>query len=629
VFGVGVQTTLESITPLTWYNDNIDGIDHERDMWSFKELVTGLYDRFVHSKAVGEASDRFWSATYVPSEGVMVFYHRLMRYTTRMVRPPDCYTFKTQFIMRLPKDIFQYLLDKEVTVEYSRIESILHHARRAEEKAWQTEKWHDEQHAMKRSPKGEGRKDAKDAYEADKSMSKYNRQRTSYQVTSTVKGKEKARQWGFQERTMSDTRQTKGRPSVNQNGPPKKDTQPSQLKCFGCGQWGHKSNDPKCVKNSAEKTKAAQIYAAREIVDDDEPEARYDHQEEVPVKDNEEQVEEGNPCEGSQYTSEGEEVEFNDLQDWGSSDDDQQSVCIHAMNVGWDTGNRFTMLNEDCLKCFEERELWEVGETESSASDDEEFPLLVEVSNSEEEELQYDSFQDENLVLVEASDMEDVETDTDSESDVEEVYEVEVLILVMREGKGIPPPKTMTKVSAQPMKLHKSSKILERPVWTRKETKAFVAMVTMNDQAVVVLLDSGCTTDALSPELVRVAGLKVYELKEQVPVQLGTNGSQSKINYGTKTCIKYGPVDASHYFDVVNIDRYDVILGTVFMRKHGIVLDFSKDQVRMGDITLPALCKVKMNTCKFAGRRCDSVRKHQQRQDRQIKERAHQKAAID
>jgi hypothetical protein len=91
------------------------------------------------------------------------------------------------------------------------------------------------------------------------------------------------------------------------------------------------------------------------------------------------------------------------------------------------------------------------------------------------------------------------------------------------------------------------------------------------------------------PELVRVAGLKVYELKEQVPVQLGTKGSQYKINYGTKACIKYGPIDASHYFDMVNIDRYDVILGTVFMRKHRIVLNFGKDQVRMGDKMLPAL----------------------------------------
>ena len=54
-------------------------------------------------------------------------------------------------------------------------------------------------------------------------------------------------------------------------------------------------------------------------------------------------------------------------------------------------------------------------------------------------------------------------------------------------------------------------------------------------------------------------------------------------------CIKYGHVDARHYFDIVNIDRYDVILGTVFMRKHGIVLDFEKDEVRCKGVTLPAM----------------------------------------
>ena len=70
---------------------------------------------------------------------------------------------------------------------------------------------------------------------------------------------------------------------------------------------------------------------------------------------------------------------------------------------------------------------------------------------------------------------------------------------------------------------------------TKEENKTFVAMVKVNGQEAIVLLDSGCTTDAISPEMVRVADLKVYELTEQVPIQLGTRGSQSKINYGTKT----------------------------------------------------------------------------------------------
>jgi hypothetical protein len=86
-------------TALTWYDDNIDGIDHQEKVWSFKYLVMGLYDHFIHSEAVSEAVDKFWTATYKPEEGVMPFYYRMVRYATRMVRPPDYYTFKTQFIM--------------------------------------------------------------------------------------------------------------------------------------------------------------------------------------------------------------------------------------------------------------------------------------------------------------------------------------------------------------------------------------------------------------------------------------------------------------------------------------------------------------------------------------------------
>jgi len=45
------------------------------------------------------------------------------------------------------------------------------------------------------------------------------------------------------------------------------------------------------------------------------------------------------------------------------------------------------------------------------------------------------------------------------------------------------------------------------------------------------------------------------------------------------------------YFDVINIDRYDVILGMVFMKQHGIMLDFEKDQVRMRGKNLSTSCE--------------------------------------
>jgi len=63
----------------------------------------------------------------------MIFCYRLVRYVEQIVRPPDRYTFKKHYIMRLLKDIFNYLLSKKVHAEHSKMELILHHARKAEE----------------------------------------------------------------------------------------------------------------------------------------------------------------------------------------------------------------------------------------------------------------------------------------------------------------------------------------------------------------------------------------------------------------------------------------------------------------------------------------------------------------
>jgi hypothetical protein len=110
-------------------------------MWSFKLVITGLYNQFVHHALVGTAADKFWNATYVPEEGIMALYHELTRHAARMVRPPDHYTFKSHLVMRMPSTMFNYLLSKEVTTEYSMVETILHYARRVEENARQKVRW--------------------------------------------------------------------------------------------------------------------------------------------------------------------------------------------------------------------------------------------------------------------------------------------------------------------------------------------------------------------------------------------------------------------------------------------------------------------------------------------------------
>ena len=65
-------------------------------------------------------------------------------------------------------------------------------------------------------------------------------------------------------------------------------------------------------------------------------------------------------------------------------------------------------------------------------------------------------------------------------------------------------------------------------------------------------------------------------------------GSKSTISYGARSSIVFGNKHVKEYFDVANIDYYDVILGTPFLRRLGITLDFTgQGAIRMGTYVVP------------------------------------------
>ena len=69
-------------------------------------------------------------------------------------------------------------------------------------------------------------------------------------------------------------------------------------------------------------------------------------------------------------------------------------------------------------------------------------------------------------------------------------------------------------------------------------------------------------------------GIKTFALEKPIALQLACIGSLSMINYGTQATIKIGHKVVKEYFNITNVEYYDVILGTSFLRKMGIVLDF-------------------------------------------------------
>src|SRR3984957_4579125 len=131
---------------------------------------------------------------------------------------------------------------------------------------------------------------------------------------------------------------------------------------------------------------------------------------------------------------------------------------------------------------------------------------------------------------------------------------------------------------------------ITRPKRVNGEDICLVAYVSINGIRAYMLFDSGSTTDAASPDLARVAELPLLALDKPVTLQLGCSGSRSKVNFATAAMINFELVHALTFLDIVNLDKYDCVLGTLFMTKHKITLDLGSHEIIIhGKMCIPAL----------------------------------------
>ena len=128
-----------------------------------------------------------------------------------------------------------------------------------------------------------------------------------------------------------------------------------------------------------------------------------------------------------------------------------------------------------------------------------------------------------------------------------------------------------------------------RPLLPKHDQACLTAYININGLKALVLFDSGSTTDSLSPDFAAVAKAPKFELENPAVLQLGCVGSRSRINYGTKVPVVIGQFTNDVYFDIVNLDRYDAVLGTPFMRKYGVRLDFSNGAVQLANEKIATL----------------------------------------
>jgi hypothetical protein len=494
----------------------------------------------------------------------MSYYYKLEQYATRMIQAPDAFMFRTQLVAGLLANIIAFILNKGCTTETSTVEDILYFAHEAEEVGKMTRRFREKKHIMD-STKSKGLNSSiKLSREKEQSPEKsheqtrvrsdrHDRQRNRDEFkyhSSRVTGKEARVQddKGRHHRERHDEQCLSSGGGPPRPGEPRSDRRSDDCKsptCYSCG-GQHYSTDKKCP-NFGQPKQAAKMYATREgsatetdhstvnshewVTSSCDKEQDVHHplghptkerlaaacsdSEEVPSSEYSSAVSDIDPI-GLQYSSDG--ALYNYDSDY-SSQSKRRSVSEH-----------FGAIREVLLK--DEPDSCPSGQSVSSSadSDDESDPGIVS------------SFKERLGVMFDN---------------------------LLKGG---------AKFKGPPI-LRKSSKKIARPPRTELDNRCFVARMRLRDLEAYVLLDSGCTSDSISPEFATSANLKVYELEEPVPLQLGTVGSRSKINFGLFTSFEIGKAIGNHYFDVVNIDRYDAILGTVFMRKHSIVLDFERDEV--------------------------------------------------
>lgn len=134
-----------------------------------------------------------------------------------------------------------------------------------------------------------------------------------------------------------------------------------------------------------------------------------------------------------------------------------------------------------------------------------------------------------------------------------------------------------------------------RPEVPKEMKQCLATWVKVGEQLAWTLWDSGSTMTGITPSFAHVAGIKVFLLQDPVQLQLGTVGSRLQINYGTKAMLNAPGLNTLAYLDIANFDRYDMIIGSPFMWKHKVVLDFKEGTVRINGVTTKAELTVPVN----------------------------------
>ncbi|KAG6858210.1 hypothetical protein C0995_001757 [Termitomyces sp. Mi166 len=93
-----------------WFCRHVLHTNWNKQDWTVKEVLIGLYNRFVNVATMQEACEAFRTAVYDAQTGVQTFYEELIGHAQNMAVYPDEFTIWETFLDGIPAEMHRVLI---------------------------------------------------------------------------------------------------------------------------------------------------------------------------------------------------------------------------------------------------------------------------------------------------------------------------------------------------------------------------------------------------------------------------------------------------------------------------------------------------------------------------------------
>ncbi|KAG6871124.1 hypothetical protein C0995_007994 [Termitomyces sp. Mi166 len=112
-----------------WFCRHILHTNRDKQDWTFKEVLIGLYNHFVNAATMQEAQEAFRTAVYDAQTGIQTFYEELIGHAQNMAVYSDKFTIWETFLDRIPAEMRCTLIrDDNLSPEVNTVTKFLAYA---------------------------------------------------------------------------------------------------------------------------------------------------------------------------------------------------------------------------------------------------------------------------------------------------------------------------------------------------------------------------------------------------------------------------------------------------------------------------------------------------------------------